>query len=68
MYHLQSSYLACCLQRGQRGQWTTQLEELLDKLKKQQKKHDIAIKQRCIRELRITSIVHNNKCNSKKNK
>lgn len=41
-----SAYLACCLQRGQRGQWTMQLEELLDKLRgktKKQKKHDIAI-------------------------
>lgn len=40
----QSSYLACCLQRGLWGQWTTQLEELLDKLKKESKqKRDIAV-------------------------
>lgn len=43
-----SSYLACCLQRGQKGQWTMQPEELLDKLKEEtnkiKKKHDIAIK------------------------
>lgn len=51
MHQFGSSYLACCLQRGQRGQWTMQLEELLDKLKEtkkhrnKQKKHDIAIKQ-----------------------
>lgn len=36
MCEIQSSYLACCLQRGQKGQWTTQLEELLDKLKNKQ--------------------------------
>lgn len=38
MHQFQSSYLACCLQRGQRGQWTTQLEELLDKLKEETNK------------------------------
>lgn len=30
-----SSYLACCLQRGRKGQWTMQPEELLDKLKEE---------------------------------
>lgn len=33
-----SSYLACCLQRGQKGQWTMQPEELLDKLKEETNK------------------------------
>lgn len=51
MHQFQSSYLACCLQRRRKGQWTMQLEELLDKLKqetnKQKKQHDIAIKQTC---------------------
>lgn len=47
MNQFQNSYLACCLQRRRKGQWTMQLEELLDKLKEEtnkQKKHDTAIK------------------------
>lgn len=48
-----SSYLACCLQRGQKGQWIMQPEELLDKLKEEtKKKHDIASNKTCnVREL-----------------
>lgn len=66
-----SSYLACCLQRGQKGQWTMQPEELLDKFKETNKtKHDIAIKHKTcnVIELRIPSIMLDNKCNCNKKK
>lgn len=34
----QISYLACCLQRRRKGQWTMQLEELLDEFKEETNK------------------------------
>lgn len=69
MHQFQSSYLACCLQCRRKGQWTMQLEELLDKLKQEtnkQKNNMILQLNKHVNVRELKSIMVINKCNSTK--